>query len=397
MTRPIELKNGRVVTPTRTIEGGRVVVANGQITHVGETTPRSMAGVRSIDVDGQLVLPGLVDLHGDDIESHLYPRSDAPVDAQTALASADRTNLFNGVTTKFHAVAFEDAPDDARSLDDAAAIAREIDSASYTIADNRFHARCELVERSVEAVERLASDVSVDLLSVMHHAPEEGQFDREQFEQHYGENRGWSADTVARAATERRSFSQSERDDLVERMATLADRLGVPLASHDDESAATVDRMAACGVSISEYPLTLAAARRAANRGIGIAMGAPNLVRGGSLWDNLSAREAIDEGLVDVLCADYHPPSLLAAALTDTGEPLYERVNRVTRNPADAVGLDNRGRLETGARADVIVVDPASPPTVSRALVAGSETFVAGTTPASMPSTNAPRLLGPGS
>ncbi|WP_235271305.1 amidohydrolase family protein [Halorubrum saccharovorum] len=102
-------------------------------------------------------------------------------------------------------------------------------------------------------------------------------------------------------------------------------------------------------------------------------MGAPNLVRGGSLWDNLGARDAIDDGLVDVLCADYHPPSLLAAPFVDTGEPLSTRVNRVTRNPAEAAGLDDRGRIEPGARADLIVVDPNGTPTVDRAFVAGTE------------------------
>ena len=393
MTRPIALRNGRVVTPDAVIDRGRVVITADRITDVGDDRG-PISGVRSIDVEGRLVLPGLIDLHGDDIEGHRYPRSGAPVDAQTALLSADRTNLYNGVTTKFHAVAFEESPEADRSYDDARAIAREIDTASYTLADNRFHARCELDPRSIEAVERVASTRSVDLLSVMHHAPGEGQFDRAQFETHYRENREWSTEAIGQISSTRSLRSQSERDELLGRVASLSRTLDVPVASHDEGSAA-VDRAANAGVTISEYPLTLEAARRAADRGLVTAMGAPNLVRGESLWDNLSAREAIDEGLVDILCADYHPPSLLAAALTDTGEPLPVRVNRVTKNPAKAVGLDDRGRLEPGTRADVIVVDPASPPTVSYAFVAGSPVFAAGTTPVSMPATDPLRLLGP--
>lgn len=371
MTAPTELRNGRIVTPNEVIESGRVVFADRRITHVG--AGRSYSGTRTIDVGDRMILPGLVDLHGDDVEQHLFPRSGARVDVETALAMADRSNLFNGVTTKFHAVAFEDAPGDDRTFEDAKAIARELAESSYTLADNRLHARCELSERSVAAVERVAEEVGVDLLSVMHHAPEEGQFDRDDFERHYLENRDWSPESVDRAAAARDSLSRTERDELVARVVDLAGGAAVPLASHDDDSAAMVDRMFAHGAAISEYPVTEAAARRASELGMTTAMGAPNLVRGGSLWDNLSARDALDGGYLDVLCSDYHPPSLLAAPFVDTGEPLPTRVNRVTKAPADAAGLSDRGRIEAGARADLLVVDPGPPPTVERVFVAGTE------------------------
>jgi alpha-D-ribose 1-methylphosphonate 5-triphosphate diphosphatase len=104
-------------------------------------------------------------------------------------------------------------------------------------------------------------------------------------------------------------------------------------------------------------------------------MGAPNLVRGESQWGNLSTADAIDAGVVDALVADYHPPSLLAGAFVDTGEPLPKRVRRVTANPADAVGFDDRGRIEVGARADLLVVDREPTPTVARALVAGRPVY----------------------
>ncbi len=107
------------------------------------------------------------------------------------------------------------------------------------------------------------------------------------------------------------------------------------------------------------------AARRAVDRGLVTALGAPNLVRGGSPWGNLDVASAIDAGIVDVLCSDYHPSSLLAAAVVETGEPMADRIRRITTNPADAVGLEDRGRLAAGCRADVIVVDPARVPTVA--------------------------------
>lgn len=377
MTDAVELRGGRVVTPTGVIDDGRVILAGEQIAEVGPTGP-PLPRSRTVDADGRLVMPGLVDLHGDDVERHLYPRSGARVDVRTALSTADRANVLSGVTTKFHAVAFEESPADDRTLSDADDLARAIAAATDTLGDNRLHARCELDEASVGAVERVADDVDVDLVSVMHHLPGEGQFDRAAFDRHYVEDRNWSSDGVARVVADRQSRSRAERTSAVRRIAALAAGADAPLASHDDETPADVERMHGHGASISEYPLTRDAARHAVARDMTTAMGAPNLVRGESLWDNLSARAAIDDRVLDVLCADYHPPSLLAAPFVETGEPLPVRVNRVTRNPADAVGLHDRGRIEVGARSDVLVVDPGRTPTVERAFVGGTEVIEAG-------------------
>jgi len=373
MTRITEIRNGRVVTPSTVVEDGHVVVSGGHVVRVGETPDYVLPDARTIDADGRVVMPGLVDLHGDDIEHHRHPRSGADVDPRTALTAADRTNLLNGVTTKFHAVAFENAPDDDRSLDDAETVAAELASEQYTLADNRLHARCELSDVSKRAVESLIEAGSVDLLSIMHHAPGDGQYDRATFERHYTQDRGFSDEAVAELAVARQSVDATAQRERIEQVADLAARADVPLASHDDESASKVESMAAHGATITEYPLTLDTAERAAELGVTTAMGAPNLVRGGSLCDNLDARKAVDRGVVDMLCADYHPPSLLAAPFVDTGEDLPTRVNRVTRNPADAAGLDDRGRIEVGARADVIVVDPEPTPTVETVLVQGEE------------------------
>ncbi len=372
MTGITEIRNGRVVTPAGVVEGGRVVIDGERIVRVDQG-PAGSSGSTTVDADGRVVMPGIVDLHGDDIEHHRAPRAGATVDVRTALTAADRANLLNGVTTKFHAVAFEESPDDGRTLRAAEEIAGEIAREEYTLADNRLHARCELADASADAVEGVIDRFGIDLLSVMHHAPGDGQYDGGEFERHYVEDRNWPAASVDDVVETRQTLSRADRDDRIRRIADLARRAGVPLASHDDESARDVDRVADHDTDISEYPLTREAARRATDLGLAVVMGAPNLVRGGSLWDNLGARDAVDEGLVDVLCADYHPPSLLAAPFVDTGEPLSTRVNRVTRNPAAAAGLDDRGRIEVGARADLIVVDPSETPTVDCAVVAGTE------------------------
>ena len=368
-----EIRNGRVVTPSGVIENGRVIVTGKVIAHVGQTRDRTLPRAKTIDASGRVVMPGLIDLHGDDIEQHLSPRSGARVDLQTALTTADRTNLLNGVTTKFHAVAFEDALDDGRTLENASSIAGELATEEYTLGDNRLHARCELTEASMNSIENAVSKYDVDLLSVMHHAPGDGQYDEESFERHYVEDRSWTSERVEELASARKSIGESTRLQRIDQIVEIARTAGIPVASHDDESADDVETMAEHGAKISEYPLTMDAAQRADELGLIAAMGAPNLVRGGSLWDNLSARAAIENGYVDVLCADYHPPSLLAAPFVDTGESLSTRVNRVTRNPADVVGLPDRGRISVGARADIIVVEPTDTPTVERVLVEGSE------------------------
>lgn len=375
---PRTIANSRVVTPDRVIDDGYVVIDDGRIVEVGSGRAGS-TGTR-IDANGQLVLPGLVDLHGDDFERHLFPRDGARVDTRTAIGACDRGNVAAGVTTKFHAIAFEHAPDDRRTVDLAEEVVDAVATLDGLLGDNRIHARCELGDdRAVDAVVETIERGVVDLVSLMNHLPECGQFDDlEQFNRRYTDGGTASSVDVERVLERRERVASSPLDDGVRRVLQAARSAGVEVASHDDEDGRSVEAMCDLGVSISEYPVTMAAARRASRCGMVTAMGAPNLVRGGSLWDNLSALDAIRSGVVDVLCTDYHPPSLLESVFVETGEPLSDRVARVTRAPADAVGLDDRGRIEPGARADVVVVDPSSPPLVRRAFVGGDEVYRAG-------------------
>lgn len=376
---PVELRHGRVVTPDSVISDGSVLFSGGTIVDVGPTTDPPLSGAASVDVSGAVVMPGIVDLHGDDIESERNPRSSAQVSIDTALLSTDRINALNGITTKFHAIAFEETPEDNRSIAEATDLAQRITHTDGLLIDNRVHTRCELSCPSVDAVAALVSDGTADLVSIMHHGPDEGQFDDASFRDHYINDRNVPREAIDELIADRQTVSEETLLSCAARAAEAAEAAGVPLASHDDNTVETVEWMDRLGVDISEFPLTLAAADRAKACGMTTALGAPNLIRGGSLWDNLSVRDAIDAGVCDVLCSDYHPPSMLAAPFVETDEPLSTRVARVTQNPADAVGLTDRGRLESGARADVIVVDPEPVPTVERAYVNGIETLRTGT------------------
>ncbi|TSD09238.1 alpha-D-ribose 1-methylphosphonate 5-triphosphate diphosphatase [Haloglomus irregulare] len=369
----LALTNARVVTTDSVVEGG-VRVEGDRIIGVGDVDTTSATQV--IDVGGRYVLPGLVDLHGDDIESHLYPRAGARMDTNMALAAADRANLAAGITTKFHAVSFERDEDEGRSP----ALAREIVARMGRVdlvADHRLHARCEVTQAEcVDAVLEVVADGHADLVSVMSHIPGKGQFrDVEAFLDYYRESTDHSVEEARERIERRGEVSMDTLRERVDRVVQAAHEAGAVTASHDDEDPAEAERLAAAGVDISEYPITLETARRASELGMATAMGAPNLIRGASQWGNLETRAAIEAGVVDALVADYHPMSLLAAAFVDTGEPLPDRVARVTAAPAAAVGLGERGRIEPDARADLVVVDREPTPTVTRGLVAGEPVY----------------------
>ncbi|EMA06524.1 alpha-D-ribose 1-methylphosphonate 5-triphosphate diphosphatase [Haloarcula marismortui] len=369
----VAVVGGRVVTPDAVVEGG-VRVEGDRVVDVGAVDADADTVV---DADGRLVLPGLVDLHGDDIETHLHPRSGARMPPSMALASADRANLAAGITTKFHAISFEDDKDEDRSPELAATLTDAIAAANDLLADHRLHARCEVTQRRcVDAVLDVVENGDADLVSVMSHVPGKGQFrDVDAFKRYYENADERTVEEAEEMIAERTDISMATLRKRVDRVVTAAHDAGVVTASHDDENPTEVDRLSEAGVDITEYPITLETAERAADVGMTTAMGAPNLVRGESQWGNLSTADAIEAGVVDALVADYHPPSLLAGAFVDTGEALPARVRRVSAVPADAVGLTDRGRIADGARADLLIVDPDPTPTVTRALVAGQPVY----------------------
>ena len=368
---------GTIVTPDRVLQGGELVLAGERVAAVRATPGDASDLDRRIDAEGQYVIPGLVDLHGDDVERFLSPRSGERIPVRSALRVADRHTIGAGVTTKFDAVAFEDAPEKNRSIDVATDLLDAIEREDGLAADHRFHARCEVTDpASVAGVRDIADRDVVDIVSLMAHVPESGQFDDEgAFERRYADGRGAAADAVERLGRERAAVPAERRRERASELANGLADADVVLASHDDADAVAVERAVSDGVALAEYPLTVEAARRAHELGVATAMGAPNVVRGGSLWDNLDAREAIADGLVDALCSDYRPQSLLESVFVDTGDPLPERVARVTSHPAAVAGLDDRGCLEPGARADVAVVDPEPTPTGTRAFVRGREAY----------------------
>jgi len=299
------------------------------------------------------------------------------MDTGLALAASDRANVAAGITTKFHAISFEVDHEADRSPEIASEITAAVRDSDDLIADHRIHARCEVTqEESVDAVNAVINDEAVSLVSVMSHVPGKGQFeDEEAFRQYYQGSRDHSVEEIENIIQRRQQPNIETIRDRVTDIVSTATRHNIPVASHDDENADEVEHLDDVGVDISEYPITLGTAQRAQDIGMTVTMGAPNLVRGESQWGNLRTADAIDAGAVDALVADYYPMSLLAAPFVDTGESLPTRVARVTKNPAEAVGLTDRGRITEDARADLVVVDEDPTPTVVRAFAAGDPVY----------------------
>jgi alpha-D-ribose 1-methylphosphonate 5-triphosphate diphosphatase len=187
---PRTITNARIVTPEQVIENGYLVIHDGRIVEVG--TGSQPTTDHTDDADGRLILPGLIDLHGDEFERYIFPRENARVDIPTALVSCDRGNVSNGITTKFHAVAFENAPDGLRSISLAKEVIDTVARFDGFLGDNRIHVRCEVGDDATdkEVVKVLDRDV-VQLVSLMNHLPDRGQYgDVEQLNDRYGE---WKA------------------------------------------------------------------------------------------------------------------------------------------------------------------------------------------------------------
>jgi len=374
------INNARVVTPEGVLEGASVVLEDGRVAGVSDGPER--AG-ETLDAAGRYVLPGIVDLHCDAVEKQLAPRPGVEVPEELAFVEMDRYFAASGITTGFHALSFMDGQ--GREVERAGRLCSMVDRFGCEgLVRHELHLRCELPqEGSVEGVEEALRRWSVRTVSVMDHTPGQGQFrDLEWFRRYWQEDAGADDDQISAAIAEAGRSQYTLAFDRVERVARAAKENGATLASHDDDTVERVELLAEQGVKISEFPVNAASAGRARELGLAVCMGAPNALRGVSSGGNLSALEAIEAGLVDALCSDYHPPSLLQAAFKLAREgvlPLAAATSLVSSGPARAAGLLGRGEVREGAVADLIVVaERAGIPTVTHTVVGGSVVATAG-------------------
>jgi alpha-D-ribose 1-methylphosphonate 5-triphosphate diphosphatase len=356
--REFVLAHAHVVLADRVVAGW-VAVADGAIAEIGE------GEARGIDCGGDFLIPGLIELHTDHLEPHLQPRPAVAWNMMAAVLAYDAQIAAAGITTVFDSLRVGSASDtdmlspQVDRLVETIRTARELD---VLRADHLTHLRCEIATPDVIAMAaRLLDDHSVHLISLMDHTPGQRQFrDLDKMRTYYARHgyttvAGFDAFVNVRLDMHRQ-YSLANRRRLVE----LAHAKGAAIASHDDDSVAHVEEAIADRVSIAEFPTTIEAARASHTAGIKVLMGAPNLVRGGSHSGNVAAQDLAEAGVLDILSSDYVPASLLLAAFElPTRVPqldLPHAIRLVTKNPAEATGMADRGEIAPGKRADLVRV-----------------------------------------
>ena len=375
------IHNATLILPNNLVEGGWLLIEDGRILDLGEEAKRPHVADRLVNAHMQFLLPGLIDLHCDAIEKFVEPRPDIHFDIQFALAQADWRLAGSGITTEFHAVSLDDNEFGVRSETFTHDLYRALTTTrEETLVRHKIHARLELTsQRGSEAVTQLIEQRACDMVSLMDHSPGQGQYRTEQTFREYVKRSTTRSPEDIDALLEMKRSQAREIPSRVERVTELARSAGLAIATHDDDSAAKVQQWPRLGVTVSEFPTTLEAARTAHDLDLAVCMGAPNVVRGKSSSGNLSAHEAIRAGVVDVLCSDYYPAAMLGAVFLLAMQQLLtlpQAVRLVTLNPAQAVGLsDKYGSLEVGKVADVILVRPnwQGIPAIQRLFVQGEE------------------------
>lgn len=348
--------NAALVLPDRVAQGG-LVVEDGHIAEVFE----GPAPAGALDWGGDLLSPGLVELHTDNLEHHLLPRPGVEWPHDQAILAHDAVLAGCGITTVFDALRVGSITRQAHY----GAYAREVASRINALADSDalrinhlLHLRAEICSETLAAeLAGFTRQDRVRLVSIMDHTPGQRQFrDPRQYARWFTTRDG--VDEAALEAHIAMMMQVRARHGAGHEAAILAaaDRLGAVLASHDDTTEAEVAASAAHGVRIAEFPTTFAAARACRAHGIATMAGAPNLIRGGSHSGNIAATELAEAGLLDVLSSDYVPASLLSGAmrLAELWDDLPRALACVTANPAQAAGLADRGLLAPGLRADLI-------------------------------------------
>ncbi len=354
------LSNARLVLPNAVING-HIRLKDGVIADIASGS----APASALDMEGDYLLPGLVELHTDHVEGHLAPRPKVRWNPVAAILAHDAQIAASGITTVFDSLRVW--PDkravgmdgDAPLLAQALADAKDADALR---ADHLIHLRCEVPTDSVvEDAAALMAQHKVSLISLMDHTPGQRQFtSTEHFRSYYKKKSGITdAEMDIIVAVRLECHARCARENRAG-LVKLAHAHGIVLASHDDATQAHVEEAVEDGVAIAEFPTTLDAARLSHGAGIRVLMGAPNLVRGGSHTGNVSAQSLAKAGLLDILSSDYVPSSLLWAAFDltrrESAISLPQAVRMVTLTPAQAAGLSDRGQIAQGLRADLVRV-----------------------------------------
>jgi alpha-D-ribose 1-methylphosphonate 5-triphosphate diphosphatase len=368
MTQTLVLTNATILLPDQVVHG-TLMIEDGRIADIQPGWARHEGAA---DLEGDLLLPGAVDLHTDNLERQVNPRQNARWPSRAAFLAHDAQCAAAGVTTVLDALCVGDLGFDEnrpRTCFEGIADLDALAPSGLLKCDHHLHLRCELPAPGMpERMQPLARHPALRMVSLMDHTPGHGQYgDLARYRQLSGRDGGGAAvvdQRIAQLQAQRERLRGPNRRAVLAMLRDRPDGAAPPvIASHDDRTEADVAENLRDGVAISEFPVSEVAARAAREAGMTVIAGAPNLVRGGSHTGNVGVLGLLLAGLVDALASDYVPASLIHAAFIAAerggaalGWTLPCAIGLITDAPARMVGLHDRGRIETGLRADLVRV-----------------------------------------
>jgi alpha-D-ribose 1-methylphosphonate 5-triphosphate diphosphatase len=353
------LTNARVVLPDEMV-AGTVVMRDGVIADIQSGRSHVLGAV---DLDGDTLIPGIVDVHTDNLERQVQPRAAARWPSRSAMVAHDAQCAGAGVTTVFDALCLGDLgfnENRVRTFREAVADLDAFEGTGLLKSEHFLHLRCEMPAIGMlDLFDPVADHPRARMVSLMDHSPGVGQYANLDRYRALRRREGHSEDRIEHRMAELIAQRNRLRDP--NRQGVLARIAGrdVALASHDDRTEEEIAENFADGINISEFPVTMAAAQAAVAKGMAVVAGAPNIVRGGSHSGNISAADLVRAGTVTAFASDYVPASLVEAAFmctAETGISLSAAVALVTDRPARVAGLADRGRIAPGLRADLVRV-----------------------------------------
>ena len=360
--------NARIVLADSIIHGS-VQVVDGHIRDISESPAgvRSSAsnGVVTIDCQGDFLLPGLIELHTDHLETHYSPRPGIRWGMKAAIQAHDAQIAAAGITTVYDCLRLGREEDDRFEPGEMRHLATALNEArveNRLRVEHRLHLRCEVSAGDVlDDFSEFDGDADVGLVSMMDHSPGQRQFtSMEAYKLYHKTKHRMSEEDFERYVSVRVEASAKYSDSNRRALSAQCAERGIPMASHDDATLAHVEESIHFGVRMAEFPTTLEAARASHAAGLGVLMGAPNVVRGRSHSGNVAARTLVENQCLDILSSDYVPASLLQAAFMLSSEPdmfsIPQAIATVTGNPARFMGMLDRGEIANGLRADLILV-----------------------------------------
>jgi len=372
MSHTFTLTHAKVVTPDAVLEDTNVVVSDGVIESIDSNSKGN-----EINLQGNYLLPGLVDLHCDAIEKEIEPRAGVIIPYEVALRQVDTRNLVAGITTIYHCLSFAGDELGVRNPQLASEIVNTLTSLRpHLTVKNKVHARFEVSQLACESiVTKLIENGEVDMLSFMDHGQGQGQFlTMEEYRDFLVRNYALEPEEAERRIKAKASM-RHKVEQAIENLTQLSKAHNIPMLSHDDDSIEMVNVWHQRGVVASEFPLNEPTARHARELGINTLAGAPNVLRGKSQGNGMSALAAVEADVINVLTSDYLPNSLLPAAFKVHDKldmDLAKAIALISSNPASIDTTQKIGRIETGCIADLIAVQHiADLPVVSQVWIDG--------------------------